>query len=357
MRNYNPISANTLLVETLEEEEFRVLREVCLSNAQSKTATDAVIGDNEFSLKVQLITNFKHLDLFWKLNFKESEQNSTSIDGEIIFLEIDNTNEVIQKYDFQKFRYYNKKFNSIISLNNDFFGNVKISYRAIAANAAIANNVLTLHSGCLNIQGKYVALTGDSGAGKSTIFNLLDSTFDGTLIWEDFGFINAENAHLINPNEIFNQIKYRTLETMLPLFKDLENINTEFFDADNSFYAERRLMINFSDVRKTIQNSNVPLPKVLDALVIITNNSELPFSTTKVSAVKALEVFSKPIFSKAHQEQIKYANGSLVLDDKLSQLHNEKFLQLFKAIKHLIILNNNYTPINPNTILDLINAN
>lgn len=78
MRNYNPNSANTLLVETLEEEEFRVLRDVCLSNTQSITATDAVIGDDEFSLKIRLITNFKHLDPVLEIEFqgKWTEFNS-----------------------------------------------------------------------------------------------------------------------------------------------------------------------------------------------------------------------------------------------------------------------------------------
>lgn len=275
----------------------------------------------------------------------------------MIFLEVKDTNEFLEKYNFQKYRYYSKELNSIISLNNDFYGNVKISYRAICANAAITNNVLTLHSGCLNIQGKNIALTGDSGAGKSTLFDLLDKTFDGTLIWEDFGFVNSNTAELTSPNEIYNQIKNRTLETMFPMFDKTENLYSEFYEETNPYYNERRVMVNFTDYRKTIQNTRFQKPINLDALIIITNNLDFPYSINKVSADTALEIFSKPIFSKAHQENIKYANGSLILDEKLNHLYNEKFRELFIVIKHLFILNNNYTPVNPQEILDMVNAN
>jgi hypothetical protein len=358
MKNYNPINANTLLFECLELEEFQTLRNFCLNNTKSISTTDVIIGDSNYSISVRLLTNYPHLEKFWKLNFKSSESNSTLHDGEIIFFENHNNDRVLKKYDFEKYRYYNKDLNSIISLNNDFYGNVKISYRAICANAVIKNDILTLHSGCLRIQNKNIALTGDSGAGKSTLFNLLDKHFDGILIWEDFGFINSTNSQIIVPNEIFNQLNHRTVKSMFPSFEENSEIfYSEFFKKDNPFYKERRLMVDFSEYRKTIQNTPINFSTVLDALIIITNDIDLPFSIKRVSADEAIKIFSKLNFSKAHQTNIRYANGSLILSEEQNEIYYQTFLALFKVIKNLIILNNVYTPINPNEIIDLINEN
>ena len=358
MKNYNPSNANTLLVETLELDDFKALREFCLSNIIKPSTTDVIIGDSTYKIVVRLITNFPHLETFWKLNFETNKDDNQPIQGEIIFLENHNKSKFSEKYNFEKYRYYNKEFNSIISLNNDFYGNVKISYRAITANAIIKDDILTLHSGCLRIQNKNIALTGDSGAGKSTIFDLLDKHFDGILIWEDFGFVDAKNAQLIVPNEIFNQLNHRTVKSMFPTFEDnSENFDSEFFEKNNAFFHERRLMVDFSEHRKTIQNTKDEINKIIDALIIITNYVDLPFSIKQVKADEAIEVFAKLNYSKAHQAEIRYANGSLILDKAQNQIYYKTFLKLFSGIKNLIILNNNYTPINPSEIINFINEN
>lgn len=358
MKNYNPISANTLVVKTIELEEFLSLKDHCLSGVSKITTSYCVIGDNTFNVTLRLITNYKHLEIFWKLNLRDGIEDTLKIKDEIIFIENNKTDDFIQKYDFQKFKYYNKELNSVISLNNDFYGNVKISYRGLCANAALSKDVLTLHSDCLNIQGKNIAITGDSGAGKSTLCNMLHKSFDGILVWEDFGLVNANDSRLIVPNEVYNQLNQRTLKNILPLFNESStDLYSEYYDPDSLYYQERRLMVNISDYIKTIQNTKNIVSTGLDALIILKNDTTLPYSIRRASAKEALAVFAIPVMSKAHQGEIRYANGSLILDEEQDQLYYENFLKLFLGIKNLFILNNNFTSFDHKVIIDLINEN
>lgn len=335
--NYNPKSDKTLLGAIASIEQVQKL-ETITNKIVSDNIVDVInieLGNNLHSYILQLITNYKHLATFWKLNFSKPQKRKQP-DGKIYFLD---TNLVTKIFNFDKYRYYLPKKEEIVSFNNDFYGNLKISYRGLSANIALRQNLVSLHSAVIKVNNKIIAITGVSGAGKSTIFKYLLQELHGKLIWDDWGFINPISLDLIIPNEIHNHLKISSVKSLLPNFNDSSGYHTEFYEEGNVFFDNARIMLN---LRKHLPYLPNNIGEKLDTLFILTNDKNQNHFIKKIDCGNAKEIFFTSRFSEAYKSKVHYFNGALFLNSSLREQHDILYLKLLKNIKNIVLINNKY---------------
>lgn len=339
--NYNPITDKTLLSKIASNAQAEQLKNIINSATLNNNLyfADVSIGNSSRSYTLRLVTNYKHLEQFWKLNFREPKfQTDENPDGHIYALNTDRANKLFN-YDSQ--RYFFPTENTVVSFNNDFYGNLKISYRGLVAHIASKDNLVSMHSSAVNVKERTVLVTGISGAGKTTIVKYLLHHLNGKFIWDDWGFVDSNNLEVLTPNEIHNHLKISSLIGLLPLFDGISNRPTEFHEIDNPFFDNSRVMIDLRDHLPFLSTEGKELK--VDTLIIITNDRKKKHTVEKINQNIAKQLFFTPVYSTAYQSKIHYFDGSLFLDESLKERYDNLFGTMLSKLTNIIHINNNYT--------------
>ena len=348
--NYNPISADTLLGKLASESDKIFCENIAnlLYDKGGVYEANVRIGDDNNSYIIKLITNYKCLYKFWSLNFLAVD-NDILPNGKLYFLCTDSLQ--IDNIDY-RYRYYIPETDEVFVFNNNFYGNLKISYRGLVANIAIKYNILTLHSTALSINNKNIIITGVSGAGKTTLLNNMIINHKAKLIWDDWGFISPFTACISNPNEIFNHLKIKSVMALLPDFKISDEMYTEFYDRLSPFYDEARIMLNISGLLRSLGDPIIFNNK-LDTLIFITNYTDAPGFIKEIDSEFATSLFSTKFFSKAYNDYVSFFNGALFLDDELKGHYSDLYSEFVKRPIKLLQINNDYKHIDVKKLVDL----
>jgi len=342
MENYNPTTDKTLLstfASNSQIEHLEFIKNKVISHNNVKFL-DVEIGNKVEPFIIRLISNYQNLNTFWKLNFIESSTKKQP-NGTIYFL---NTNMVSDILNYERFKYYIPHKNEAISLNNDFYGNLKVTYRGLCANIGLYKNIISLHSAAVKLNTKTVLITGVSGSGKSTIYKYLIRSLKGSFVWDDWGFIDPNSLSIIIPNEIHNHMKIKSLKFLLPFFNDFSDKYTEFYDKNNMFFDSARIMINLRDYIPNVSSSTEKLK--LDTLILLSNDINQNHFIKRIDNKEAKKLFFTPIYSKAYESKVHYFDGSLFLNDFLKDKHEILYSLLLDNLKDIIHINNNFTDIN-----------
>jgi hypothetical protein len=359
MTNFNPKSPDVLLAAYPEPGAALRLRGI-LDGADSRPEVrviDVEIGSGRHVYVVRLVTDRENLACFWTLNFPAHLTNRTP-DGIIWFIADADDPAATE---FLGHRHYLPDIEQIICFNNDFYRNLKMSYRGLTANLALRDGLVSLHSAAVRVGQTSVVITGDSGAGKSTLLKHILNDLGGTLIWDDWGFVDTHTLALCDPNEDYNHMKVSSLRDLVPDFSfpdfgDTTRCHTEFLDPESRFPEQARIMVRLKDHLPSVPSGQEP-PFTLDTLIIIRNDRHRGHSIEEIDPATALEVFFTPVQSRAFGYEIRCFNGSLLMAGGLAQRHRDLAQRLFERIDRILLINNNYSGMDYDSLNALLTRN
>ena len=341
MTNYHSQSPVVLLAAYPESGAALRLRALLegADSAPEVRPIDVEIGSGPHRYVLRLVTDCEHLARFWTLNFP-LHQAQRAPDGVIWFLDRADDPAVAE---FLGRRHYLPGIEQIVCFNNDFYRNLKMSFRGLTANLALRDGLVSLHSAAARVGAQSVVITGDSGAGKSTLLKHFLNNLDATLLWDDWGFVDTNTLALCDPNEDHNHMKVSSLMDLVPDFTDTAHCHTECLDPASRFREHARIMVRLKDYLPSA--SPEALSSTLDTLVIITNDRHQGHSIQAIDPAKALEVFFTPVQSRAFGCKIRCFNGSLLMPGRLARLHRDLTRRLFERIERILLINNDYSEI------------
>lgn len=293
---------------------------------------DVSVGNVGFCPTIRLTTDCDHLIEFFRWNFPIA--GGTGIDGEIIVLNPD-LHQELPPNTYESARFYEKESRTILTTNNDYYGNIKLGYRILCADLAMPKGLVTLHSAAVLVDGRLVVVTGTSGSGKTTCFTHLDKRHDGVFVWDDWGLVEAASGSAIVPQECAYHMAHKTVATMLPSFTNWEALPCESRGTDKA-----KFMIPLHEFRRTVQRMSERPALKIHALVILTNSRDHAPFARRVSVEEGLGAFFKPAFSHAWKCEVPFMNEHLMLSDEEVHEHKQLFTGLFRAIPRLVLANN-----------------
>jgi hypothetical protein len=354
MPNFNPKSPDVLPAACPDPADAFRLRDL-LAGAAARTEArviDVEIGSRPHVYVVRLVTDCENLARFWTLNFSPHHGHCPP-DGIIWFL--DDAGDPAATA-FHRQRHYLPEIEQIVCFNNDFYRNLKMSYRGLTADLALRDGLVSLHSAAVSVDGKAVVITGDSGAGKSTLLKHILNDLGGTLVWDDWGFVDTRTLALCDPQEDYNHMKLSSLLDLVPDFADASRCHTEFHDQESRFPENARIMVRLADYLPSIPRGQ-DQPLTLDTLVILKNDRHQGHTIEEIDPATALGVFFTPVQSRAFGYEIRCFNGSLLLAGGLAQRHRELNQRLFDRIESILLINNNYSGMDYDRLDTLLTRN
>ena len=354
MTNFNPKSPDVLLAAYPEPGVALRLRGI-LDGVDSRpevSVIDVEIGSGPHVYVVRLVTDCENLARCWTLNFP-IHQAQHPPHGIIWFL--DGVAAPVAA-EFRGYRHYLPGIEQIVCFNNDFYRNLKMSYRGLSANLALVDGLVSMHSAAVRVGQRSIVMTGDSGAGKSTLLKHILNDLGGTLIWDDWGFVDTRTLALCDPNEDYNHMKVSSLLDLVPAFADTARCHTEFLDPASRFPEQARIMVRLKDYLPGIPRGQ-ERSSTLNTLVIIKNDRHRGHTIEEIDPARALEVFFTPVPSRAFGYEIRCFNGSLLMPGRLAQRHRELARRLFERLERILLINNDYSGIDYESLNALLLRN
>jgi len=239
-------------------------------------------------------------------------------------------------------RYVNPSRTMIASVDNEYYGNVKISVRGLCS--AASRKVETggfLHGTALVRENAGFVICGASGSGKTTttraLFELRPGEF--RVVNDDWGWADHEARLLKFTGEPNLHMKYRSVRTIAPeLTLSPATFPSENYSGDTED-PHARLLIP----RRKVFNDAVADAAFFSGLVVIMRDASKPFFVRRLTAddVNLLEVAEYSTFYQRHE---RFLDGSLLLlDDADLRAERERFKRLLTQVPSVLI-NNVSTP-------------
>lgn len=270
------------------------------------------VATSDCPVKLALYSDSTHLRAFFARNFGALVDVVTPTDNAIIVALACDSFPSVPALE-PGWRYVDPERRLIVSLGNEYYGNVKVSVRGLCS-AAVARKGKGgfLHGASMSVRGTGIVVSGVSGAGKTTITRALMSLCPGDIriINDDWGWADQDSRSIIFTGEPHLHMKYRSVHAIAPqLAPSPELYASENYAGDfNDPHA--RLLISRDEVFTGAATTACPF----DALVVVTRNESEPAYVRDLS-LDDLPLLEAAEYSAFYDRHECFMDGSLLLLD------------------------------------------
>jgi hypothetical protein len=192
------------------------------------------------AVRLQLETDSDHLARFFAANWASDDGQP---DGTILALRGSAPDYGLDP-DLEGARWYCPDSRQVWMFGTQYYGNVKITVRGLCTELAPFDD-LFLHGCAMDIDGRGVALSGMSGAGKTTLTAALRRQFGKRLriVNDDWGPLSLASGELLSTREPALHMKYPSVRALAPAVRVSPEMHLSENFAGDLTDAKARLMI------------------------------------------------------------------------------------------------------------------
>lgn len=297
------------------------------------------VRTNDGYVSVSLYSDSEHLRAFFLANWGCRSTTGPELGhAEIIALR---DSEIVDGKLEAGFRYVDTQRSVVASVENEYYGNVKISVRGLCSASMRSRPGGFLHGASMTVGGIGIVVAGASGAGKTTSTRALIAARpdDVRIINDDWGWADQDSRSIVFTGEPNLHMKYRSVQTIAPALRISPELQlSENYQGDPSD-PHARLLIP----RDHVFGPNLQNAATFDAFVLITRDHSQPFFTRPLvpADVALLEVAE---YSAFYQRNERFLDGSLLLlDEGDIDVERARFGRLLDRVPSLLV-NNVSTP-------------
>jgi len=288
-------------------------------------------------IQVDLYSDSDHLHRFFVSNWGGKLLAATDPNQELRIVAVRELEQSKYPNMRSEYRYIDPNRKTILTLGNEYYGNVKISVRGLCSVAAMDfESGSFVHGAAISIRNSGLVLAGSSGAGKTTMTRKVAERFGDffSVINDDWGWVDPSEKRILFTGEPHLHMKYRSVKTLAPS----KEVSPEQYLSEN-YYGDptnpsARLLIPRNDVfERTADQAD------LLGIFFVTSEPGIqeiiwPVDNKDLARIEASQ------YSAFYDRHEMFMDGSLLLTtSEHIEIERQRFKKMIKSIPAFMVNN------------------